>query len=106
MNWRVCPVPGCPVITTGGPCEEHRPARTRGLDSKRPNRIERGYDHRWRRFRARFLSKHSTCELCGKPATDPHHLDGLGPKGPRGFDETNLQALCHSCHSRLTSRGL
>lgn len=33
-----------------------------------------------------------------------HHLDGLGPKGPRGFDPANVQALAKVCHDRETAK--
>lgn len=72
----------------------------------RPSFYQRGYDHRWQRTRRRFLRTHPTCERCGAPAQDVHHLDGLGPLGPRGHDPANLQPLCHSCHSRITNEGM
>lgn len=97
----VCPVPGCPVLTSGGPCEAHRLARSRARDAARPTRIERGYDHRWRRVSARFLATFPTCERCGATATEAHHRDGLGPRGPMGFEWSNLEALCKPCHSRI-----
>jgi hypothetical protein len=37
-------------------------------------------------------------------ATDVDHIDGRGPKGPRGHDWSNLRALCHSHHSKRTAR--
>jgi 5-methylcytosine-specific restriction protein A len=98
---RVCPVPDCPVITDGGPCEHHRLVRARQKDARRPSRNERGYGARWNETRARFLATHPRCERCGAPATDVHHRDRVGPLGPRGHDPSNFEALCHSCHSRI-----
>jgi len=37
-------------------------------------------------------------------ATEVHHLDGGGPLGSRGLDETNLQALCKEHHSVVTAQ--
>jgi 5-methylcytosine-specific restriction enzyme A len=76
-------------------------ARDRG----RPNATDRGYDHKWRRTRGRYLKHHETCEHpgCRAPATDVHHLDGQGPLGSAGHKWDNLQALCHEHHSRLTA---
>jgi hypothetical protein len=31
------------------------------------------------------------------------HRDGLGPNGPRGYDESNWCAMSASCHSRKTA---
>jgi hypothetical protein len=41
-------------------------------------------------------------EHCEEPSAHVHHLDGLGPQGPRGFDPENLMALCPRCHALRT----
>src|ERR1017187_274030 len=41
---RPCTTPGCPELTTGGPCEQHRHARQREHDVRRGTSVERGYD--------------------------------------------------------------
>ena len=87
--------------TRGRFCATHVPKRNR------PSSAKRGYDGRWRRFRAEYLRTRPYCEApwgCGKPAVDVHHLDGEGPNGPRGFDPSNLQPLCHECHAEITAR--
>jgi 5-methylcytosine-specific restriction enzyme A len=67
---------------------------------------QRGYDYRWQRFSRAYLAANPACARgCGRRATDVHHIDGRGPLGPRGYDPTNLEALCHSCHSQVTARG-
>lgn len=39
------------------------------------------------------------CEVCGKPATDIHHIDARGMGGSKTKDNIeNLQALCRNCH--------
>lgn len=71
----------------------------------RPNPAQRGYDAKWKRTRQRTLRTRPACEWpegCDQPAVDVHHIDGLGPKGPRGHDQGNLQPLCHSHHSQIT----
>ncbi len=74
----------------------------------RATAAQRGYDARWGQTRKRYLRDHPTCEhpACDEPAVDVHHLDGLGPKGPRGHDPTNLQALCHPHHSIITNAAM
>ena len=57
----------------------------------------------WRRARKAALARdHSTCRLCGQPATDVDHrielIDGGAP-----FDLENLQALCPACHDAKSS---
>lgn len=67
-------------------------------------------DPRWRRLRKQVIREEPFCPglpgdgHCDAPTTDVHHLDGLGLTGPRGYDRTNLQALCHPCHARITAR--
>lgn len=73
----------------------------------RASRHERGYDSRWSKFAKSYLLRHPLCVMCkdrGRivTATCVDHVDGLGPRGARGFDETNLRALCARCHSRKT----
>lgn len=72
----------------------------------RPTAAERGYTAKWQRFRRRILRQRPVCEQagCGEASVEVHHLDGLGPLGPRGYDETNLQALCKPHHSQITAR--
>lgn len=109
----LCTSPGCPNLVPFGKCDEHKAQARQDSDRKRPHAAARGYDHKWQRFRADYLSRHRECEgdTCmrlpwwNRPdATDVDHSDGLGPHGPRGYDESNLQALCHACHSAKTAR--
>lgn len=74
---------------------------------KRPSARARGYDTKWERTRAEYLRSHPLCQDeagCIQRATDVDHIDGLGPKGPRGHDPSNLRSLCHSHHSQKTYR--
>lgn len=104
----VCTTPGCPNLTPAGRCDTCRRDARRDSDTRRPNARARGYDARWQRTRAAYLALHPTCECdnpdCREPATNVDHVDGLGPRGPRGHDPSNLRALSHACHSRRTAR--
>ena len=43
-----------------------------------------------------------TCEWCGCPATDIHHIQRRGMGGSKTADRPeNLMALCRSCHERM-----
>lgn len=78
------------------------------MPDSRPTAAARGYNAKWNRTRRRYLRAHPLCECddpsCNLPATEVHHRDGLGPLGPRGHDPTNLRALTHNCHAKLTAR--
>ena len=68
-------------------------------------------DPAWRTLSTNYLKAHPYCEARTHqqfPTLTPlavvvDHIDGLGPTGPRGMDETNLAALCKSCHSTKTA---
>lgn len=105
MPQYACRACGAPSSTKF--CPEHTAARAIKLQEKERERGSawaRGYNTKWTKTRAAFLRKHPYCEVCGIPATDVHHIDGKGPKGKRGHDHRNLQALCHSHHSQITAR--
>jgi 5-methylcytosine-specific restriction protein A len=103
---KVCATPGCPALTEGTRCEQHRKEKRRAEDKRRPNAAQRGYDQHWQRTRKHYLTAFPICqwhEGCLSPAVDVHHLDGEGPKGEHGHDWGNLQGLCHQHHSKVTA---
>jgi 5-methylcytosine-specific restriction protein A len=66
------------------------------------------YGRRWRRFRLVWLSEHPWCVDCEREgkltaATDVDHIEPL-QEGDEVCDETNVQSLCRSHHSRKTAR--
>lgn len=106
-----CVVKGCPTLTRETKCEKHstdaKRKAWRESDKHRPSAAQRGYDAKWQKTRRAYLAAHPYCEDeagCIAKATDVHHLDGLGPLGPRGHDFENCLALCHAHHSKITSR--
>jgi 5-methylcytosine-specific restriction enzyme A len=104
-----CAAHGCAaLIEAGRYCVEHTPNQSQR--EARPNAHQRGYGAQWQRLRLRVLRSHP---LCADPfgeharrseviaATD---IDHIVAKRRGGRDEdNNLQALCHSCHSRKTN---
>lgn len=104
--WKPCAKPGCNVLVRGASrCATHG----RQTERYRGSAASRGYDAEWAAFRNAYIDDH--CHQCGiteDEAEQPlelHHLDGLGPLGPRGYDPTNLQTLCKPCHTRETATG-
>lgn len=60
------------------------------------------YDGAWRKLRKQHLAQHPTCVRCGRPGMDVDHIVSVRQAPRRRLDPTNLQTLCHGCHSRLT----
>lgn len=101
MPIKLCIQPGCAGRAVyRGRCAEH--ARRRECEIKRAGRALYR-TKRWRMTRRAVLATQPVCE-CGELTTDVHHkvdiADGGDPWAPE-----NLEALCHSCHSRLTRAG-
>ena len=103
----VCAERGCPELADERFCAKHTKDYFREHESRRESAQSKGYDAQWRKTRLEFLRAYPVCQDemgCVAKATDVDHIDGLGPKGPRGHDWTNLRALCHSHHSKRTAR--
>ncbi len=99
---RPCPEPGCPSLVTIGYCPTHRRER----DKQRRTTMRGGHlqnNKRWRIVRMRVLRRNPRCVVCGGPATIADHIVAVEDGGAL-YDETNLQSMCASCHSRKTNR--
>lgn len=109
-----CRRPGCTeLVRGGGYCPKHQTSSNhikRDLQGER--KISAGYHHlyftkRWKQLRAKQLIIEPFCRECAKRgirtrATDVDHIKPHRGNKRIFFDDTNLQSLCHSCHSRKT----
>jgi len=75
----------------------------REYDADRPSPSLRGYGRNWQRLRVMVLRRWPTCNSCGQPATEVHHVKPLADGGTNEW--SNLMALCKPCHSRITAGG-
>lgn len=93
-------MPGCPnPAVKGGRCAEHV---VRYPSRPRESAAARGWGAAWRKVSAAFLKENPDCEMCGAPAVQAHHRVARADGG--SDDWANLQALCLSCHSKVTAR--
>jgi 5-methylcytosine-specific restriction protein A len=65
------------------------------------------YDAAWKRLRKAILQATPLCCQCEAEgrvteATDVDHITPVAIAPHRRLDSTNLQPLCHSCHSKKT----
>jgi 5-methylcytosine-specific restriction protein A len=97
MPTRLCLEPKCPNPSHHrGRCQRH--AKQRNKDTHRNRSVYNS--KRWQMLRRRVLFDHPLCS-CGEIATDVHHIQDI-EQGGDPYSRANLQALCHSCHSRIT----
>jgi 5-methylcytosine-specific restriction protein A len=109
-----CASPGCPNLTNQrycfsceGKARERQLQAQRAQESKRLSPFRRGYDAEWRKLRLKFLRSNPYCwdpfRLHGTItlATTVDHILAKAKGGTDAWE--NLQALCHSCHSRKTA---
>lgn len=66
------------------------------------------YDHTWRKLSIRFRQQNPLCAICLANdlvtlATEVDHITPIKHEPERKLDWSNLQSLCHSCHSRKTA---
>ena len=107
---RTCSLPGCPNLTEGGPCAQHRKAAYKAQDEHRGSSSQRGYGARHRRWRAVILARDPVCvDPLGRHPGEPRasvvadHIVPLLEGG--GWAFTNGRGLCVNCHEAVTRRG-
>ena len=88
-----CKHPGCPRLTEGAYCDEHKP-----LHPDRPSAAKRGYGSKWQRVSKAYLRKHPMCVKClaqGKfvTATVVDHIVPHRSDHYLMWSDTNWQAL-------------
>lgn len=105
---RPCRHPGCTALVSGGYCETHKPR-----DSDRRSAEAKAWHWMYLTpewtddLRPTQLLNEPWCCECAKRgirtrATDVDHVEPHNGDWELFTDRSNLQSLCHSCHSRKT----
>ena len=98
-----CRFPGCPKLSDGPYCEEHRKIVNRQYNRySRAEDVHRKYGRAWKRIRDRYAKEHPLCERCfdqGRVTLmdEVHHIVPVNRGGTH--DVSNLMSLCRSCHN-------
>ena len=106
-----CNHPGCHNLTSERYCLTHEgkvKEQRREYDNSRGTAAQRGYDGRWAKARAAFLSDNSLCIHCSKTGrvTAATVVDHIIPhKGDMElfWNRDNWQSLCKTCHDVKTA---
>ena len=100
-----CGWPGCPKLTDGRYCEEHRKIADRQYNkySRAPD-VHRKYGRAWKRIRDRYAAEHPFCEMCYREGRitlmdEVHHIVPISQGGTHAKE--NLMSLCQSCHTKI-----
>lgn len=113
---RPCRHPGCGQLVPGGYCACHKPKeRSRSEEAKTWRWMYK--TPQWESLRGDQLLSEPFCRECarkyppGDPrhrtwATDVDHIEDHKGDWEKFCDRSNLQSLCHSCHSRKTAAEL
>lgn len=64
-----------------------------------PDRFRSG--RKWKKFSRWFRARHPLCEICGRVTEVVHHVQSVADRPDLALVESNCQALCNRCHSRL-----
>lgn len=96
-----CKHPNCPGFTKDKFCDRHR------HQHERASANERGYDHKWRQARAKYLKERPLCVRCQEEdrltkATVVDHIIPHRGDGKLFWDKSNWQSLCKRCHDTKT----
>ncbi len=111
MKTKLCKKPGCSCSAIPGMnyCKRH--AAMEGTEQPRKVFNKRGKSSqwhdlyntsRWRKTSKDFLKKYPQCFICGKPARIADHITPHRGDLTLFYDESNLQPMCWSCHTRKT----
>ena len=100
---RPCRHPGCTTLVTGGYCDLHRPKDSRSDAAKSWHWMY--LTPEWTEdLRPGQLLREPFCRECARrgdrtPATEVDHIQPHRGDWAVFTDRSNLQSLCHSCHS-------
>lgn len=109
---RPCRHPGCNILVPDGYCDNHRQKRANDRSDEAKSWHWMYLTSAWvDDLRPTQLLQEPFCRECARHgkrvyATDVDHI--VDHKGHWDIftDRTNLESLCHSCHSRKTARDL
>lgn len=104
-----CSKPGCPNITKGRYCDEHKRVEEKRIEQQRSTAAKRGYDAKWRKYRKYYLCRNPLCVRCleksiNKAATVVDHIIPHKGDFELFWDSNNHQALCKPCHDMKTAK--
>ena len=103
---KICSTEGCeyPIWSRkSGKCKIHQDKNN--IKKKKPKRTpvkkvsdkQKKRNAEYQKTRLEYLNEHKLCEVCAKPATDIHHVQGR--VGDNLTDTSKFMAVCRGCHT-------
>lgn len=106
---KLCKSPGCPNyrLDDHSYCEKHlykEEDKNRSWSNRKETNPWRYLynSRRWIELRDKTLRDNPYCALCGRPSEEVHHIAAHRGNEELFYDEDNLVALCHDCHTQET----
>ena len=105
-----CSYPSCPKLTYERYCPKHKKLMNAQYDTRFRDRGVAEFYHssEWKRKRQNYLIEHPCCVECWKKGklTKASVVDHIIPikQGRTLLEDSNLQALCASCHGAKNIR--
>ena len=104
-----CSYSGCPKLTEGQYCEEHKKLTDRNYNLYERDKINQKFyqSAEWKAVKKHHLAIEPLCRECKKnglltKATMADHIIPI-KQGGATLDDNNLQSLCWSCHSQKSA---
>ena len=107
---RPCRAVGCAalVYSKDGYCDAHGRAayqqqnKAAGEDRKESNRFYQRAA--WKKLRRSHIEREPSCRKCGAAGAVVDHIVPRSIRPDLELELSNMQTLCHSCHSQKTRR--
>ena len=95
-----CAARGCPALVPRGRCPAHAP---RPWATRPAGAVQYTSSRAYRRLRLQVLTEEPGCRLCPNPSVEVDHLIPFTVRPDLAEVRSNLRALCHGCHARITA---
>lgn len=95
-----CANSNCNNLSDQNYCIEHRKEADSLYIQHRTASGRSVYDTQWKLLSKSYITLHPLCVVCGEIAKDVDHIIPVRIAPEKMYDVSNLQSMCHKCHSK------